>query len=111
MRTGAAEVLLLIFAVSMFSMLSGCTGQTSGTFDVQRDHKAISLIVDAAVLSDNPPREFRKALTQVRSFSSVDSAWTDGVTFFVKYKNGGTVSWTAPPEPTIQDHNTRGAAR
>jgi len=89
-------LVLLIFA--------GCVSQTPGAFNVKADHEAISRILDAAVLSSTPAREFEKALPEVRAFASVDSAWTDGTTFFVKYRNGGgPVSWTAPPDSTPQD--------
>lgn len=73
--------------------------EASHTPDIRRDHEAISRILDAAILSEQPAREFQKALAEVRTFPSVDSAWTDGYTFFVMYKQGGLVSWTAPPEP------------
>lgn len=72
---------------------------------MQRDHEAINQILSAAVLSDQPAKEFQKALTPVRSFPSVDSAWTDGTSFFVRYKKGGMVAWTAPPEPHSEDHH------
>jgi hypothetical protein len=107
MRTEAARVLLLILTLLMLvpATIPGCAGETSGSFDVKRDHEAINRILSAAVLSDQPDREFRKALTSVRSFPSVDSAWTDGTSFFVRYRKGGTVTWTAPPEPNTENHH------
>jgi hypothetical protein len=104
MRTIAADHLpsVLSFLVLGLYLLCGCSPEKPGTIDIRRDHEAISRILDAAVLSDAPAREFRKALPAVRLYPSVDSAWTDGLAFYVQYKNGGIVSWTAPPLPTIQ---------
>jgi hypothetical protein len=79
-------------------LLGGCMHEASHAPDIRRDHEAISRILDAAILSEQPTREFQNALTKVRAFPSVDSAWTDGNTFFVVYKQGGLVSWSAHPE-------------
>lgn len=104
MRTETAGFLpLMLTALSLAVLvLFGCASEKPGALDVKRDHEAISRILDAAVLSNEPARAFEKALVVVRSYSSVDSAWTDGFTFYVNYKSGGTVSWTAPPDPTTQ---------
>ena len=67
---------------------------------MKRDHEAISSLLDKAILSENPKQEFASALEKVRTYSSVDSAWISGSSFFVKYKQGGVVSWTIPP-PTL----------
>jgi hypothetical protein len=63
---------------------------------IRKDHAAISSILDKAVLSENPKREFENSLDKVRSYASVDSAWISGSSFFVKYKQGGIVSWMVP---------------
>jgi len=78
------------------ALLAGCAHEESQTSAIHRDHEAISRLLDAALLSDNPRREFQNALPRVRAYATVDSAWTDGTTFFVLYKEGGIVSWTAP---------------
>jgi hypothetical protein len=83
-------------------LLAGCAHEASHTSAIQRDHEAISRLLDAALLSDNPRREFQDALPRVRAFATVDSAWTDGNTFFVVYKEGGLVSWTAPPGRNVR---------
>ena len=64
---------------------------------MRRDHAGIEAILDKAVLSRDPATAFKDAIPRIRSFPSVDSAWTDGTTMFVKYRRGGTVTWTAPP--------------
>jgi len=79
-----------------------CSPEKSGSIDIRRDNEAISRILDAAVMSDSPSAEFMKALAKVRSYASVDSAWIDGTNFYVKYKNGGIVTWTAPPQSRSQ---------
>jgi hypothetical protein len=99
MSTEIAVILLRTLSVTVFFALLGCAGEQRGTSDVSRDHKAISALLEAAMLSDQPAREFRAVLPKVRAFPSVDSAWTDGISFFVKYREGGTVAWTAPPQP------------
>jgi len=86
----------------LFALLGGCTHQESQTDAIRRDHEAISRLLDAALLSDNPRREFQNALPRVRAFATVDSAWTDGTTFFVVYKEGGLVSWTVPPNQDVR---------
>lgn len=90
-------VTLLIASLLSLTLLGGCTHQESLTTAIQRDHEAISRLLDAALLSDNPSLEFQNALPRVRAYATVDSAWTDGTTFFVLYREGGMVSWTAPP--------------
>jgi hypothetical protein len=67
-----------------------------GASNLKRDHEAISSILDKALLNENPKREFESSLEKVRSYTSVDSAWISGQSFFVKYKEGGVVSWTIP---------------
>ena len=76
---------------------SGCAGKESDVDMLKRDHEAISKILDKALLGDDPQLALKNSLEKVRSFSSVDSAWISGSSFFVKYKQGGKVSWTVPP--------------
>lgn len=92
----------LITLLLLLALLGGCAHQESQTSAIHRDHEAISRLLDAALLSDNPRREFQAALPRVRAFATVDSAWTDGDTFFVIYKEGGLVSWTATPGRNIR---------
>jgi hypothetical protein len=104
MRTMLAGFLSLVVPSLMMGALlfCSCSAEKQGAMDIRRDHEAISQLLDSAVLSDSPAREFLKALSAVRGYASVDSAWIDGVSFFVRYKNGGIVTWTAPPQPPIQ---------
>jgi hypothetical protein len=96
--------LKLFLPVAVAVLIPGCVPQGPRPYDAKADHEAISRILDAAVLSSSPVREFARALPEVRTFASVDSAWIDGATFFVKFRDGGgPVSWTAPPDPTPQD--------
>ncbi len=66
---------------------------------IKRDHESISSVLDKALLSANPKLEFENALEKVRAYPSVDAAWISGFSFFVKYKEGGIVSWTIQPSP------------
>jgi hypothetical protein len=61
---------------------------------LKRDHEEISTLLDRALLSESPIDTFKVLTGKIRSYPSVDSAWVEGGTFFVKYKNGGTVTWT-----------------
>ena len=73
---------------------------------LKRDHAEISKMLDAALLSDSPVASFRSVLKRVQSYPSVDSAWIDGSTFFVKYKHGGVLSWiVTPPKPNASTTN------
>lgn len=64
--------------------------------NIQQDHAEISKMLDKALLSEDPLRSFHDVLPKVQSFASVDSAWISGNTFYVRYRNAGSVSWTAP---------------
>jgi hypothetical protein len=90
--------LLYAFQILLLLLSFACAFEGVHTSGISRDHAAISKLLDAALLSDNPRSEFQTILPEVRSFSAVDSAWTDGTTFFVRYREGGIVSWTVPPE-------------
>jgi hypothetical protein len=91
------DLLSLPCAALLIAVLfGGCAQETSRPPDIRRDHQAISRILDAAMLSDHPTLEFRKALDTVRTFSSVDSAWADDTHFYVRYRGGGIVIWSAP---------------
>lgn len=79
-------------------LLSSCFG-LSEKGRINSDYKSIKIILDNAVLSDNPEKKFIAALLKVKQFSSVDTAWIGGSSFFVKFKDGGTVSWTKSPKP------------
>ena len=89
---------------SVLSMLVGfvvafaaCRTPESQVADnLKRDHEAIASILDKALLDENPKRAFESSLEKIRSYASVDSAWISGLSFFVKYKEGGIVSWTIP---------------
>lgn len=99
-RTG--KILAPLWALLLLVALSsGCANETSQNSALRRDHEAISRLLDAALLSDDPRQEFQSALPKVRAFSTVDSAWIDGHTFYVVYKQGGLVSWTARLEPFV----------
>lgn len=74
---------------------------SQGLDGVKRDNAEISKILDAALLSEAPIDSFRVALPKVQSYPTVDSAWIDGSTFFVKYKQGGIVSWIATPPTNV----------
>jgi hypothetical protein len=97
-RLGRIPALLHAFEILLLLLPVGCAYEGVHISAIGRDHAAISKMLDAALLSDNPRRDFQTILPEVRSFSAVDSAWTDGTTFFVRYREGGIVSWTAPPE-------------
>lgn len=80
----------------MLFFWGGCAVRDS--YDsVKRDHARISAMLDAALLSKEPKLSFTALIDTVGSFPSVDSAWVEGTTFFVKYRDGGTLMWTAPP--------------
>ncbi len=99
----ARDIVAPLSTLLLFLALhGGCAHEESHTSAIRRDHAAISRLLDAALLSEHPRREFQDALPRVRAFATVDSAWTDGNTFFVIYKEGGLVSWTAPPERNVQ---------
>jgi hypothetical protein len=87
--------LLLSFTVPFFA---GCVRNVSEAEKLRLDHEEIEAILDKALLSDNPAQEFISVLPRVRSYGSVDSAWIEGKTFYVKYTHGGTVTWIVPPE-------------
>jgi hypothetical protein len=87
--------------IMLLMAFAGCGQHDSQSGDsLKRDHAAISKMLDSALLSEAPIDSFRVVLETVKSFPSVDSAWIDGVTFYVKYKQGGILAWTAPPQPT-----------
>ena len=62
------------------------------------DYQQIKLILDKAMLGEDPMDQFRKVLPRIREFSSVDSAWITNIAFIVKFKKGNTVSWILNPE-------------
>jgi hypothetical protein len=96
-----AHTPLILRIMTMFLLaLAGCGQHDSqGTDGMKRDDAEITRLLDAALLSQAPIDSFKTLLSKVQSYPSVDSAWISGVTFFVKYKQGGIVSWTAPPPP------------
>lgn len=60
---------------------------------MKSDYQSIKIILDSAIISNEPNRKFMEALPKVKQFSTVDTAWINGSSFFVKFKKGGTVSW------------------
>ena len=99
----ARDIVALLNTLLLFlALLGGCAHEESQTSAIHRDHEAISRLLDAALLSEDPRREFQNALPRVRAFAAVDSAWTDGNSFFVIYKEGGLVSWTATPGRNVR---------
>lgn len=57
----------------------------------------IKSILDKSLLDEDPSKSFKEVLPKIRSYSSVDSAWTTNMAFFVKFKKGGTMSWIITP--------------
>ena len=76
----ARDIVALLNTLLLFlALLGGCAQhEESQTSAIHRDHEAISRLLDAALLSEDPRREFQNALPRVRAFAAVDSAWTDG---------------------------------
>ncbi len=92
--------ILIVGAIvtSAFTMVGfSCQNKESEAEMIKSDHDAISSILDKALLNENPKREFESSLKKIRAYASVDSAWISGSSLFVKYKQGGVVSWTIPP--------------
>jgi hypothetical protein len=105
MRSTPDGLILFVSTVVLivFASLDGCSPDKPGVDTIRRDDLAIRQMLDSAVLSEAPAQAFARALPMVRAHASVDSAWTDGPSIFVRYKNGGIVTWTVPPAPLIQD--------
>ncbi|GEM_PF-3180062 len=84
--------------VALASMIFTTCGQSEShtPIDIKRDHAEISKLLDNVLLTASPVDSFQVLLQKVRSYPSVDSAWINGKNFFVQYKGGGIVSWTAP---------------
>ncbi|MGB4414678.1 MAG: hypothetical protein WBI53_07310 [Paludibacter sp.] len=80
--------ILVIFIIYCFSY----SGQIEKG-KMKSDYQSIKIILDSAIVSDEPNRKFREALPKVKQFSTVDSAWINSSSFFVKFKKGGTVTW------------------
>ncbi len=85
-----------IFILAVIIVSSGCCGSSDTSMDIRKDHAAIKELMDKSILSADPIASFQVNLPTVRSFTSVDSVWVSGRVFYVQYKKGGLVSWTAP---------------
>ncbi len=89
-------------ACSTFAALASITFATCGQTDsqhnsnIKHDNVEISKMLDQAILSPSPVDSFQVLLPKIRSYPTVDSAWINGRNFFVQYKGGGVLSWTAP---------------
>lgn len=95
LHTLSIQVVIPSFLVFL---IAACGQHNASLSEMKKDHEAVKKILDAALLSERPLEALRDSLEKVRTFTSVDSAWISGVTLFVRYKEGSTVSWTAPPE-------------
>ncbi|MCX6283487.1 MAG: hypothetical protein NTW31_04530 [Bacteroidetes bacterium] len=60
---------------------------------IKDEYQQIKKILDKAMSSDNPLQKFHQELPRIQKFSTVDSAWVTNIAFFVRFREGGTVSW------------------
>ena len=60
---------------------------------IKSDYQSIKIILDSAILSDEPNQKFIEALPKVKKLSTVDTVWINGSSFYVKFKKGGIISW------------------
>ncbi len=65
---------------------------------IESDHKEIKAILDEALLSSDPIKSFNEVLPKIKNYTTVDSVWISRITFYVKYKKGGIVSWSVSPD-------------
>jgi len=84
-----------IMGIMLIIILFSC--KMTNNSQIADQHKEISSILDSALLCDDPLGKFNEVLPKIREFSAVDSAWILDLSFFVKYKEGGTVSWDLSP--------------
>jgi len=62
--------------------------------NIESDHKQIKEICDKALISNNPEEQFQKAISKIKDFKTVEKVWFLSNTLYVKYKDGGQVSWS-----------------
>jgi hypothetical protein len=90
---------IIILAAVLLTASSCKPPEEQNVTRLKQDHEEITKILDRAMLSDAPVDSFKAAFERVKKYPSVDSVWISGVSFFIKYKQGGIVSWTVPPKP------------
>jgi hypothetical protein len=77
---------------------SSCTDSKNSKSKLKSEHEEIAAIMDKALLGNDPVQSFHDALPRIRAYASVDSAWISGMALYVKYVEGGIVSWSASPD-------------
>jgi len=73
---------------------SGCG--SSKLHKMENDITIIRNKMDEALLTDNPMEAYKKLLPEIMKDTLVDSAWITGYTVWVKFKEGGKMSWFVP---------------
>lgn len=65
---------------------------------MKTDINTITKQMDEALMSDDPLSEFKKLLPKIKQYKTVDSTWITGYSVWVKFKDGGKLSWIIPHE-------------
>ncbi len=94
MQNKILEIIFFLLILTLFiALLFSCINHEMRNH-ITDDHKKIKTLLDEALLSNDPMMDFKRLLPEIREYSTVDSAWISGLTFYVKYKKSGVVTWT-----------------
>ncbi len=86
----------LVAFLIVILLLSAFSCQTQTSVQMLKDHESLQQKIDDAILKEDPMKEVQELLPQIQKYDIVDSAWIDGYSFWIQYKNGGKQMWLIP---------------
>jgi uncharacterized protein YfaP (DUF2135 family) len=92
---------------------AGPSGQDELTAEqqqrIQSAYEAVSASADSVLVTDDPSRGFDAMLASYREIAGVEDAWLTDEALFVKYEDGGIVSWYLAEDPIVPPYFPQGS--
>ncbi len=73
--------------------------------EISQAYKTIATSADSGLLAIDPISTFQSRLASYQSNPAVEAAWISNSSLFVKFKNGGTISWSVIPSTVIPPYD------
>lgn len=101
-----SKIVSLLLVGTCF-LVPACRESKDSKTSMVNQHKEIKTLLDKAQASDDPIKAFQMALPEIQRYAVVDSAWISGLTIYVRYRDGGIVSWMINPQDLPQNREKR----
>ncbi|MGB4414679.1 MAG: hypothetical protein WBI53_07315 [Paludibacter sp.] len=98
-------IVLLLFVTGFISVFTSCKNEVDENYisekskqEIKSTYASISSSANELLTGDNALTELQKMITTYESYPGVEKVWMLENTLYVKFKEGGTISWSVQPD-------------